>query len=112
MELEETEKKRKKNKDLSDLKQLMYGFGDSKAPLEESVELLDEFVQEFILNLAEKALKRSRRRESNSNEIKVEDLLYFLQPDNKKSMRVAKIIQTYQICKETLNKKNKYQNFE
>jgi hypothetical protein len=45
-----------------------------------------------VVNLSEKALKRSKRRESNNNEIKVEDLLYFLQLDNKKSMRVAKII--------------------
>ena len=92
MEIEETDKKRKKNKDLSDLKQLMYGFGDSKTPLDETVELLYEYMQEFVLNLSEKALRRSKRRESNNNEIKVEDLLYFLQPDNKKSMRVAKII--------------------
>ena len=112
MELEETDKKRKKNKDLCDLKQLMFGFGDCKSPLDETVELLDEYMQEFVLNLSEKALKRSKRRDTNNNEIKVEDLLYFLQSDNKKSMRVAKIIQTYQICKETLNKKNKYQNFE
>jgi len=47
----------------------MYGFGDSKTPMDETVELLDEYMQEFVLNLSEKALRRSKRRESNNNEI-------------------------------------------
>ena len=31
---------------------MMYGFGDDKNPLDETTELLEEFVQEFIVNLA------------------------------------------------------------
>ena len=41
----------------------MYGFGDDKNPLDETVELVDDYINEFIINLAKRALKRSKRRD-------------------------------------------------
>lgn len=37
----------------------MYGFGDVKNPSDETVELLDDFISDFVVNLSEKTLKRS-----------------------------------------------------
>ena len=34
----------------------MYGFGDDKNPNEETVELLDDYLSEFLVNLAKKSL--------------------------------------------------------
>ena len=53
---EDLEKKKRKNKDLQDLKFMMYGFGDDKNPLDETVELADEYMQEFLVHLADRAL--------------------------------------------------------
>lgn len=53
---EDLEKKKRKNKDFQDLKQMMYGFGDDKTPLDETAELADEYLQEFLVHLAERAL--------------------------------------------------------
>ncbi len=44
MDQDENCKKKKKNKDNSELKQLMYGFGDVKFPLDETERLLDEYI--------------------------------------------------------------------
>jgi hypothetical protein len=35
---------------------MMYGFGDDKNPNEETVELLDDYLSEFLVNLAKKSL--------------------------------------------------------
>ena len=42
---------------------MMYGFGDDKNPLDETVELVDDYLNEFIINLAKRSLKRSKRRD-------------------------------------------------
>jgi len=41
----------------------MYGFGDVKNPQDDTIELLDDFITEFVINLSEKTLKRSKRRD-------------------------------------------------
>ena len=42
-----------------DLKKLMYGFGDNYYPRESSVDLLEEYVEEFIVNLVSRTARRS-----------------------------------------------------
>ena len=44
-----------------DLKKLMYGFGDHYDPNESSVALLEEYVEEFIVNLVSRTSRRSQR---------------------------------------------------
>ncbi len=76
--LDEIERKKKIKKDFNDLKSMMYGFGDDKNPLDETVELVDDYLNDFIINLSKRALKRGKRRDPNSNEIHKDDVIFFL----------------------------------
>jgi hypothetical protein len=88
----------------------MYGFGDSENPDTESVELLEQYLVEYIQNIALLAFKRSKRR--GFNEIKLKDLLYIIKNDKKKFYRVPSLLTFYDILKKTkredinLNKKS------
>jgi transcription initiation factor TFIID subunit 13 len=42
-----------------DVKGLMYGFGDCPDPLPESILIVDELLESFIVDLCEKASKHS-----------------------------------------------------
>ena len=77
----------------------MYGFGDSENPDTESVELLEQYVIEYIQNVALNAFKRSKRR--GFNEIKLKDLLYIIKNDKKKFYRVPSLLSFYEILKKT-----------
>jgi len=77
----------------------MYGFGDSESPDPESVELLDQYVIEYIQNIALLSYKRSKRR--GFNEIKLKDLLYIIKNDKKKFYRIPSLLSFYEILKKT-----------
>jgi len=77
----------------------MYGFGDSENPDVESVELLEQYIIEYIQNVALMAFKRSKRR--GFNEIKLKDLLYIIKNDKKKFYRVPSLLSFYEILKKT-----------
>ena len=88
----EGRKNKSSNKGLfrEDLKTLMYGFGDNKYPNETSVDLLEDYVQEFIVNLVVRTAKRSQRNCSNT--LKLADVLRVLQKDEKKFLRMPYIL--------------------
>lgn len=77
----------------------MYGFGDVESPDNETVELLEQFLIEYIQNISILAYKRSKRR--GFNEIKIKDLLYVIKNDKKKFYRVPSLLSFYEILKKT-----------
>ena len=42
-----------------DLKKLMYGYGDDAYPNDATVDLLEVYVEEFVINMVSQALRRS-----------------------------------------------------
>ena len=90
----------------NELKGLMYGFGDKEFPDNESAELLQEYVIEYIQNISLAAYRRNKRK--GSNEISLRDLLYVLRKDKKRYYRIPKLISFYEIAKKTKKKNDPY----
>ena len=89
-----------------ELKGLMYGFGDKENPDNESTELLQEYVIEYIQNIALAAYRRNKRK--GSNEISLRDLLYVLRKDKKRYYRIPSLISFYEIAKKTKKKSDPF----
>jgi transcription initiation factor TFIID subunit 13 len=70
-----------------DIKALMYGFGDVSNPLPESVEVMDELLEWFIIDLCERA-----QRKSTFQKLKTTDFLLALENDPKKSARAHELL--------------------
>ena len=83
----------------NELKGLMYGFGDKENPDNETAELLQEYVIEYIQNISLAAYRRNKRK--GSNEISLRDLLYVLRKDKKRYYRIPSLINFYEIAKKT-----------
>ncbi len=81
----------------SELKTLMYGFGDVENPDPESIDLIEQYVIEYIQNVSLLAYKKSKRR--GFNEIKLKDLLYIIKDDKKKFYRVPSLLSFMEILK-------------
>ena len=81
----------------NELKGIMYGFGDVENPDPESVELLQEYVIEYIQNIAYAAYRRNKRK--GSNELSLRDLLYVLKKDKKRYYRIKDLIRFYDNAK-------------
>lgn len=75
---------------------MMIGFGDDLNPNEKTLDLLDDYMIDFLQTLILNAYKRSLRRNTNSNQILKDDILYFIRKDTKKSLRVAHIAKCYE----------------
>ena len=90
----------------NELKGLMYGFGDKETPDNESAELLQEYVIEYIQNISLAAYRRNKRK--GSNELSLRDLLYVLRKDKKRYYRIPNLISFYEIAKKTKKKNDPY----
>ena len=90
----------------NELKGLMYGFGDNESPDNESAELLQDYVIEYIQNIAYAAYRRNKRK--GSNEISLRDLLYVLRKDKKRYYRIPSLINFYEIAKKTKKKSDPF----
>lgn len=64
---------------------LMYGFGDVVSPAPETVALMEELLQDFLVDLCVKASKYSKRP-------KTSDFLAALAPDHKKAHRARELL--------------------
>lgn len=62
----------------------MYGFGDSKEPNKESVQLLEDLVINYMREVASKAADVSKKE---SNRIVLNDVLFVIRKDEKKLWR-------------------------
>lgn len=80
----------------------MTGFGDVENPDPETVELLEQFLIEYIQNVSVCAFRRSKRK--GFNEIQLKDLLYIIRNDKKKFYRVPSLLSFYEILKKTKKK--------
>lgn len=68
----------------------MYAFGDSPAPLPESVEVLDEIVSEYIVDMCHSAARMASS--ARRNKIKVDDFKFALRRDARKLGRVEELL--------------------
>ena len=93
----------------NELKGIMYGFGDVENPDHETVELLQEYVIEYLQNIAYAAYRRNKRK--GSNELSLRDLLYVLKKDKKRYYRIKNLIHFYENAK-SIKKRNDPTQFQ
>lgn len=85
----------------------MYAFGDSKTPNPATLELLEEYIMDYMEVILSKAYQRAIRRDPSSTKLLKDDLLYFLKDDSKVISRVTYMLK---IEKEFLRDKKKIFN--
>lgn len=68
----------------------MKGFGEFGEPRDDTLELMESYVFEFINNLVHRSLARSQR--SGFAQIQMRDLLKVIETDEKKFLRVPYIL--------------------
>jgi len=66
----------------------MFGFGDVNNPLPESVELMEDLVFEYIIEMTQKASEVASKR----GKLQTEDLLFLVRKDKKKYTRVVELL--------------------
>eukprot|EP00040_Diaphanoeca_grandis_P024287 m.133287 g.133287 ORF g.133287 m.133287 type:complete len:231 (+) comp29666_c0_seq1:170-862(+) len=81
-------RRKRKNYFTRELRKMMYGFGDVHEPLDSTVIVLEDLVQDYILNVAVNAMETAKRRGA----FKVEDILFYLRNDRKKYLRVKEML--------------------
>ena len=86
-----------------DLKKLMYGYGDDRNPNEATVDLLEVYIEEFVVNLVAQAMRRSHRHPPThgSNNLRLADVLNVIKHDEKKFLRMPYILSTQQEINQT-----------
>ncbi len=73
-----------------DLTKMMQGFGESAEPRDDTLDLMEAYVFEFINNVIHRSLARSQR--AGFAQIQVRDLLKIIESDEKKLLRAPYII--------------------
>ncbi len=80
---------------------MMHGFGDDREPLQESVDLIEQMVVDYMVTLVRQALRVS------STKLKTEDLLFAVRKDRPKYERAQTLLkinrELLQLRKPTLN---------
>ena len=64
----------------------MYGFGDDLEPLQESTELMEQYLVEFLSNYCNRVLSRSMRGGHTS--MQLGDLIHVLKDNEKMYFRI------------------------
>eukprot|EP00027_Filamoeba_sp_ATCC50430_P011599 CAMPEP_0168545332 /NCGR_PEP_ID=MMETSP0413-20121227/2905_1 /TAXON_ID=136452 /ORGANISM="Filamoeba nolandi, Strain NC-AS-23-1" /LENGTH=175 /DNA_ID=CAMNT_0008575429 /DNA_START=29 /DNA_END=553 /DNA_ORIENTATION=+ len=82
------DKKRKRGMFATELKHMMYGFGDTKNPLPESVDLLEDIVVEYITEMTQKSMQMGSKR----GKLQTEDLIFLIRKDRKKYARAKELL--------------------
>jgi transcription initiation factor TFIID subunit 13 len=72
-----------------ELRQMMYGFGDVRDPLPESVELMEDMVMDFINDIVTKAMQINKQR----SRLTTEDIVFLIRKDKKKYTRAMELLQ-------------------
>lgn len=83
-------RERKKISLLKDLRQMMYGFGDSINPRIDTIELLHDYLNAYLRNLLIKTQNMAKLK----GKTKTDDLLYILKKDRRKYLRVKNLLRT------------------
>jgi transcription initiation factor TFIID subunit 13 len=68
---------------------MMYGFGDDPNPRQESVDLIEDLVMEYIVQLCQEALNTAN---VSGSKVKIEDFLFVLRKDEKKLRRAEELL--------------------
>ena len=73
---------------------MMYGFGDARAPLPQTVQMMEELVVDYITDILRQAAAAAEQRSwatcgSTSTQIAERDLLFLLRKNRKRLDRVA-----------------------
>lgn len=82
--------KRRQNLFVKELRTLMYAFGDDPSPLQDSVQMLDEIVTEYIVDMCHDAARMASQ--ARRNKIKVDDFKFALRRDPRKLGRVEELL--------------------
>lgn len=83
---------------------MMQGFGECSEPRDDTIELMETYVYEFINNLVHRSLARSQR--AGFAQIQMRDLLKVIEADEKKFLRVPYIITGLEMTKKTAGVKD------
>lgn len=67
---------------------MMHGFGDDPVPYNETVDIMEDLVIEFIVEMTQRAMDVGKK-----GKIHVEDILYLIKKDPKKYARVRDLLQ-------------------
>ncbi|RWS17911.1 Transcription initiation factor TFIID subunit 13-like protein [Dinothrombium tinctorium] len=81
-----------------ELRCMMYGFGDDENPYTESVDLLEDMVIQYIIEVTYNAMEVGRQ-----GRVQVEDIMYLMKKDGRKYARVKDLL----IMNEELKKARK-----
>ena len=79
---------RKKKYFSKELRYMMYGFGDDPNPYNETVDLVDDLVVEFITEMSLKTMEVGKK-----GKMHVDDLLFLIRRDPKKYARIRDLLQ-------------------
>ncbi|KAG8226260.1 hypothetical protein J437_LFUL004817 [Ladona fulva] len=85
---------------VTEIQDMMYGFGDSAQPLVESAQLIEEIVHQQMVSVCYRAMEVAEMRGSKS--IKVEDLIFLIRNNKMKLQRILKYLALKEI-KRTMN---------
>lgn len=66
---------------------MLYGFGDDENPYQETVNLLDEIVVQYIIEMTKMAAEVGK-----TDKVTVEDILFLVRRDSKKYSRVKDLL--------------------
>ena len=70
-----------------ELRYMMHGFGDDVNPYNESVDMVEDLVVEFITEMSVKAMEVGKK-----GKIHVDDILFLIRKDSKKYARVRDLL--------------------
>jgi transcription initiation factor TFIID subunit 13 len=89
-----------------ELRQMMYGFGDDREPLTESVQLMEELVVDYVhsvLNQAQQAAEQRQRGSSHGGagtaRVKERDLIFALRRDRRRQERIEELLEVWKEVK-------------
>jgi len=70
-----------------ELQMMMYGFGDVANPLPESVDLLEDMVVEYVVEMTQKTLQVTKK-----SKVQADDILFLLRKDPKRHTRAVELL--------------------
>ena len=79
----------KRAKFAADLRPMMYGFGDSSQPLEETVDLVEDVLIDFLKTITEKSVQQNG---GAPEKLRVEDMLFAIRKDRPKYNRARELL--------------------
>ena len=77
---------------------MMFGYGDDAEPFEESVELMEDLLIDYVTDLAHLCMRTS----VNPGRLQMEDVLFLLRKDEKKFARCKELLETSVELKKTM----------